>query len=176
MSNARTANLLGALSTEVCARLDAINKEHPNANSSALAALNVLAYYDGCSNGALAQALRLSHTATVRLVDKLEADGLVKSTAADDKRSVALHLTARGRKKAEAMIQERCGQLCALVGLLDAQQRAQLDGILETLLRSLVIAAHDADHICRLCDGSCCPADRCPVHCRHEELFGAAKE
>jgi hypothetical protein len=48
-------------------------KAHPNETSSATAALNVIGFYDGCSNGALSQALGLSHTAADRLVDKAGA-------------------------------------------------------------------------------------------------------
>ena len=67
----RTANLLGALACEISERLDERLKNHPNESDSAAAALNVISFYAGCSNNALSRALKLSHTTTVRLIDKL---------------------------------------------------------------------------------------------------------
>ena len=164
MSKLRTANLLGALAGELAGRLDRSGKTHPNETSTAAAALNVIGFYEGCSNGALARALGLSHTATVRLVDKLEVLGLVVSEIGTDRRSVALSLTEAGRERARTIVRTRCLMLGELVGRLTPEQCQQLDAIAETLLRSMVDAAADADHICRLCDDEACPPDRCPVH------------
>ena len=170
MPKLRTANLLGALAGEIADRLERHGKLHPSETSSAAAALNVIGFYEGCSNGTLAQALGLSHTATVRIVDKLEAAGLVASETAADKRSVALSLTRRGRDRAQAIVHRRCVLLGDIVGALTPEQRDQLDALAETLLGSMVQAARDADHICRLCDGTECPPGECPVHQRGIEL------
>jgi DNA-binding MarR family transcriptional regulator len=166
MSKLRTANLLGALAGELAERLDQCGKIHPNQTDSAAAALNLIGFYEGCSNGALSRALGLSHTSTVRLVDKLEAAGLVKSEPGADRRSVALWLTEEGRKRARAVVQDRCLMLGEIVEVLTPEQRAQLDRIAESLLRALVTGATEADHICRLCDETACPPEQCPVHQR----------
>jgi len=86
----RTANLLGALACEIAERLDERLKKHPNESDSAAAALNVISFYEGCSNNALSRALKLSHTTTVRLIDKLAAQGLVERRQAADRRAVSL--------------------------------------------------------------------------------------
>jgi DNA-binding MarR family transcriptional regulator len=164
MSKLRTANLLGALAGEIADSIERAGKLHPNETSSATAALNVIGFYEGCSNGALSQALGLSHTATVRLVDKLELSGLVRSERGEDKRAVALRLTKLGRERARAAIHDRCLRLGDFIEVLTPRQRRQLDDIAEALLKSMVKAAQDADHICRLCDGTACPTRRCPVH------------
>ena len=164
MSKLRTANLLGALATEISGRADRMSKTHPNETDSATAALNLISFYEGCSNGALSRALGLSHTATVRLVDKLEVAGLVVSEPGTDKRSVSLRTTERGRAQAREALHTRCLMLGEQIDLLTPPQRKCLDEILEVLLRSMVMAAADADHICRLCDGAECPPDHCPVH------------
>lgn len=164
MSKLRTANLLGALAGELVGRLDQRGKTHSNQTTSAAAALNVIGFYEGCSNGALSEALGLSHTATVRLVDKLEAAELVASEPGTDRRAVALRLTREGRKRARAVVRDRCLMLCEIVEILTPEQRRQLDGIAESLLRALVKSAKEADHICRLCDEAECPPKRCPVH------------
>jgi len=164
MSKLRTANLLGALAGEVADRIERQGKVHPNETNSAVAALNVIGFYEGCSNGALSRALGLSHTATVRLVDKLELAGFVLSEIGTDKRSVALRLTDLGRERTRTVIRERCMRLADVIDVLTAQQRRQLDDIAETLLKSMVAVALDADHICRLCDDAACSPSRCPVH------------
>ena len=166
MSKLRTANLLGALAMEIAGRLERHGRLHPNETSSATAALNLIGYYEGCSNGALSRALGLSHAATVRLVDKLEAADLVISEPGADKRAVALRLTDVGRERVRHVVHERCVLLGDILDVLTPAQRQGLNQILETLLSSLVEAAQDADHICRLCDGEECPAERCPVHQR----------
>lgn len=164
MSRLRTANLLGALAMEVADRAEKHGRLHPNETNSATAALNVIGFYEGCSNGALSCSLRLSHTATVRLVDKLEAAGLVVSEPGADKRAVALRLTELGRERARAAVHERCVLFADVIDALSMSQQRHLDQILEILLRSMVTAARDADHICRLCDGEECPPEQCPVH------------
>ena len=60
-----------------------------------------------------------------------------------------------------------------VVDLLAPAQRQSLDEILELLLRSMVEAARDADHICRLCDSEACPSAKCPVHQRAVALDAA---
>ncbi|WP_407050942.1 MarR family winged helix-turn-helix transcriptional regulator [Methyloraptor flagellatus] len=162
----RTANLLGALALEVTQRAEQSAKRHPNETLSSSAALNVIGFYDGCSNNTLAQALGLSHTATVRLVDKLEAAGLVTSETGTDRRSVALKLTTSGRERARDIVAERCRQICDVLDMLPEADLQHLERITETLLRGMVDAAGDADHICRLCDETVCVPDRCPVHGR----------
>lgn len=165
MSKLRTANLLGALACEVTETLARRLKAHPNQTDSAAAALNLISLYEGGSNGALSQALQLSHPATVRLVDKLEAAGLVeRRPGAGDRRAVALFLTGAGRARAREVVEGRCVALGEFVDVLSPEQRAQLDGIAETLLRAMTRSAAEAGHICRLCDVIACPEDRCPVH------------
>ena len=173
MSKLRIANLLGALAMEIADRLERHGQKHPNETSSAAAALNVIGFYEGCSNGALSRALGLSHTATVRLVDKLEAADLVVSEPGADKRAVALRLTDLGRERTRAAVHARCVLLGDVVDLLTPSQQKHLDEILETLLKSMVKAAQDADHICRLCDGEECPPEQCPVHQRAVALDAA---
>ncbi len=165
-ANLRTANLLGALALALMEGVERLSKHHPNETSSSMAALNVIGFYEGCSNNALSQALGLSHTATVRLVDKLEATGLVASVTGVDRRSVALKLTQSGRERAQELVSQRCRHLCGILDILSEDDRQHLSRISEILLKSLVLAASDADHICRLCDETSCPPDQCPVHNR----------
>lgn len=81
-----------------------------------------------------------------------------------DKRVVAIFLTDAGRERTRSVVQARNHALGDLVELLAPQQRAQLDGIAETLLEKMTQARSDAMYICRLCDEQACPQDRRPVH------------
>jgi MarR family transcriptional regulator, negative regulator of the multidrug operon emrRAB len=173
MSRMRTANLLGALSTAVSGRLAAGMRTHPNQGDASTAALRLLATYDGCSNAMLSQALELSHSATVRLVDKLEEAGLVISRQGADRRSVALALTPTGRDRARSLLEARCRTLEDVVAVLSPEQREQLDQIASTILREMTTSPTKAAHICRLCDEIACPPARCPVHRRAHELLDA---
>lgn len=171
MSAPRTQNLLGALSGAVAERLEPQDKGHPNQTDSSVAALKLIAQQKGCSNVALSQALGLSHPATVRLVDKLEAAGLVKRRPGTDRRTVALHPTPAGLARLRAVLEQRGAALEDVVALLTPEQRRQLDGIAETLLRGLTATPLGAAHTCRLCDEGACPPARCPVHIRAHELL-----
>jgi MarR family transcriptional regulator, negative regulator of the multidrug operon emrRAB len=164
MSRLRTANLLGALAGEVAHRLDGQLKTHPNQTNSSAAALNVIAYYEGCTNARLAKALQLSHPAAVRLVDKLEAQGLAESRDAADGRAVSLYLTEAGKARARAILEERCVTLSELIEVLSGEEEAQLVHCLEKILANLTESPDHADYICRLCDDIACPPQRCPVH------------
>lgn len=163
---ARAANLLGALALEVAERGARQARAHPNATTSSLAALNLIGAYAGCSNSALARALGLSHTATVRLVDKLEAAGLVTSGTGADRRAVALHLTPEGVERVRAAITARRRDVDDLLAILPADDVAHLARIAGVLLAAMVESGDDADHLCRLCDENSCPDARCPVHSR----------
>ena len=111
----------------------------------------------------LRRALALSHSATVRLVDALVADGLAVRHAAGRGPAVAVKLTAAGSAAAERVLAARRARVEPLVATLGAAQQAALADILETLLASVVETAAPADWVCRLCDVAACPQDRCPV-------------
>lgn len=170
MTRLRTANLLGAIAIAIVEHAERGAKHHPNETSSALAALNVIAFYDGCSNKTLSLGLGLSHTATVRLVDKLERSGLVRREVGADRRSVVLSLTEQGQQRAKHAMRDRSERLATLVDALAPEQQRQLDAIAATLLHAMVGSAADADHLCRLCDDAQCPLEQCPVHLKLSAL------
>jgi DNA-binding MarR family transcriptional regulator len=170
MTRLRTANLLGALASDVAERLQRRVRRHPNATDSSAAALNVLTFWEGASNAELSQVLGLSHPATVRLIDKLEADGLVEARPGRDRRAVALHLTEAGKAHIRDVLVDRCAALAEVTDVLTQAEQDQLAGLLEKLLRGVTGGMMQAAHICRLCDSIVCPEGECPVHLRALEL------
>jgi MarR family transcriptional regulator, negative regulator of the multidrug operon emrRAB len=170
MSRLRTANMLAAFAGEVTERVEAAIKSHPNQTDSASAALNVIGFWESITNAQLARALKLSHTATVRLVDKLEAQGFVEARGGEDKRTTHLHLTKAGRKAVLPMLAARCAAVEGYLTALTPAEEREFSRLLEKLMRPLGTDGYRVSHFCRLCDLATCPADQCPMHA-HEETW-----
>jgi MarR family transcriptional regulator, negative regulator of the multidrug operon emrRAB len=163
---ARDANLLGALTLAVAERLEAATRAAAAHGGSAPAALVALeTFLEGASIDAVRKPLGLTHSAAVRLVDRLAVAGLVRRAAGQDGRSVAIFLTPAGRRAAAQVQDGRMRALAEVLAPLDADERSQLTRLEEKLLGGLTSGRADARHICRLCDADACghPAGRCPV-------------
>jgi MarR family transcriptional regulator, negative regulator of the multidrug operon emrRAB len=159
-------NVLGAFSLAVSDRLAAATEEAAGASASAPAALSTLLTYGGreISIDRLRTIIGLSHSATVRLVDRLSGVGLVERRRGADGRELSLRLTSRGRGVARRVHRERAELLSSLLSPLDARQRRELEALLAPLVAKLVAGRREARNICRLCDhGACERASGCPV-------------
>ena len=165
MTMQRTANLLGALALALADDLKAETEARAEHGATAPAALATLGFYPGEPIEALARTLGLSHSATVRLIDRLARDGLVERRGGADARSAALHLTPRGEARSQSILEGRHRVLAEALDLLSAEERAALTGLVEKLLAGLTRDRQHADHVCRLCDERICPEQSCPVEC-----------
>jgi DNA-binding MarR family transcriptional regulator len=160
----RQANLLGALALTVVDRLHEARADDDGRGLTATAALNHLRLRPGQNIDFLARLLHISHPAAVRLVNKLEAEGLVERRPGErDARSRALVLTPAGQRAALAAARQRLDVLNQMLSPLTAAERRQLEPVLEKLLGALTIDRWDARHICRLCDLPTCEMPACPV-------------
>src|SRR6185436_6473081 len=120
----RDANLLGALGIVLGDLLDDA-AELAGGASAATALVALHGSSAGDTIDALAGRVGLSHSGTVRLVDRLAGDGLVERRRGADQRSAALVLTPRGRRAARSVLSRREANLHARLGLLtDDQQTA----------------------------------------------------
>jgi MarR family transcriptional regulator, negative regulator of the multidrug operon emrRAB len=161
---ARQANLLGALAIAVVDRLHEAKAEDDGRALTATAALSHLRLRPGQNIDFLARLLHISHPATVRLVNRLEADGLAERRPdEDDARSRALVLTPAGQRAALAAARKRLKVLDQMLSPLTTAERRQLEPVLERLLGALTTDRWDARHICRLCDIPACHMPTCPV-------------
>ncbi|HEX5619377.1 MAG TPA: MarR family transcriptional regulator, partial [Solirubrobacteraceae bacterium] len=152
---ARDANLLGALGTVISDALaDAAELGGGSSPAAALVALH------GTSAGgtidALAGRIGLSHSGAVRLVDRLERDGLVERRRGADQRSAALVLTPQGRRAVRRVLSRRDANLQVLLGLLTDDQRAVALELVETLLAGVGRDEGAEPRVCRLCDLEAC--------------------
>jgi len=160
----RQANLLGALAIAAVDRLHEARADEDGRGLTATAALNHLRLRPGQNIDFLARVLHISHPATVRLINRLEAEGLVERRPdEDDARSRALALTPAGQRAALAAARQRLEVLGQMLSPLTAAERRQLEPVLEKLLGALTMARWDARHICRLCDFPTCEMPACPV-------------
>ena len=160
--SARAANLLGAHALVVADRM----REAAGMELSSAAVLTALeTFAGGASIDALRRVLGLSHSGGVRIVKRLEAEGLVaREPDPADRRAVRLHLTGDGRREARRLLAARQAALTPLLAGLGERESAALERLLERLLARATGSGEDANRICRLCDpGICGHPDRCPV-------------
>lgn len=165
MTGDRTANLLGALALALTDRLIEETETRAKHGAAAPAALVSIGVAPGEPIDRLARTLALSHSATVRLIDRLAADGLVARRSLPDGRAVGLHLTRTGAARRKAILEGRRRILDEALAPLSAKQQDSLTTLVETLLGRITSGRQSADHICRLCDEDACPQDSCPVEC-----------
>jgi MarR family transcriptional regulator, negative regulator of the multidrug operon emrRAB len=163
---ARGANLLGAVSLAVTDRIRVAAERGAAQGGSAPAALISLAgYLDGSPIDAVRSPLALTHSATVRLVDRLVAAGLAQRREGPDRRSVAVELTPAGHAAAAEAVKARAGALEEALADLDSAERTELARLHAKVLGTLTEGRASAGHICRLCDSHACGHEegRCPV-------------
>ncbi len=175
----RLSNLVGAWTLAVADRITAATMSAAGRGGQAPAAIVALhEFAEGGTIDRLRQILGLTHSAAVRLVDGLVADGyVVRGHAIGDRRSVSLTLTARGRAAARRIARARRETIQAtLAGLSEGERRA-LTSVAERLSAHLAELrleqrargeAPEGGWLCRLCDLHACgrPDGRCPVAAR----------
>jgi DNA-binding MarR family transcriptional regulator len=164
MTEKKTENVIGAL---VLGLADAVLRETENQapeKGQAAAAITLLRHEPGMPIEQMRRALGLSHSATVRLVDRLVADGLVMRQAnASDRRAVALHLTDAGNTRCDAILSSRFKRIARALDVLTSVEKETYRLLTEKLLTNFVEDLDHAYSVCRLCDLSSCP--NCPVVC-----------
>ena len=157
----RAGNLLGALAV---ALNDRLNPREPgqDGRSAPAAALVHLSHCERPTIESLRGVLGLSHSAAVRVADRLEASGLaVRVPDSQDARATALCLTKKGRLVAAEALAARAAALSHALLVLDAADKRHLEAIASKLLIALADSPGDLYRLCRLCDFSACSA--CPV-------------
>ena len=157
----RTTNLLGALALAITDRIKSGMKNTLDRSGETAAAIVVLGYAAGLSVELLRQVLDLSHPGTVRLIDRLEADGIVERRKASDGRAVALHLTRKGRGLRQQLMDGRLDTLEAALEGLTADERLLLGDLLAKVLTNLPETEMAKHRICRLCAVRLC--SDCPI-------------
>lgn len=157
----RTANLLGVVGLAVVDRIEDTARDILSHVGETPAALVVIGYGTGPSNDRLRRILGLSHPGTVRLVDRLVADGLVERREGADKRAVALYLSKRGKAVREKLLKERLAAIRPLLAPLTDDEQQTLAALLHKVLSSMEPSDLERRTLCRLCDDRVC--ENCPI-------------
>lgn len=157
----RTANLLGVIALAVVDRIEGTARDILSHAGETPAALIVIGYGTGPSNDKLRRILGLSHPGTVRLVDRLVADGLVERREGRDKRAIALYLTKRGKTLREELLKGRLAAIRPLLAPLTDDEMETFATLLHKMLSSMDPTDMERRTLCRLCDDRVC--SNCPI-------------
>ncbi len=157
----RTANLLGVVGLAIAGRIEDAARDILSHAGETPAAVVVIGYGLGPSNDQLRRILGLSHPGSVRLVDRLIADGLVERRQGHDRRTIALYLTEAGHTLREALLKGRLAAIRPLLLPLTGAEQDALAAILHKMLSFMPTTDLERCNLCRLCDDRVCTD--CPI-------------
>jgi DNA-binding MarR family transcriptional regulator len=174
-SDARLANLLGALSTGLT---DGVHEATSTAAQvDDLAATALIALLDFSARGSirtLSQVIGLTHSGTVRLVDRLVSAGYVARMPGRDARSRSPILTTSGATVARRVRSARERAIARHLVTLSNNERSSLTRLCESLISA--VTKQRLEHrnagltpaggaLCRMCDFAACGRDKgtCPA-------------
>jgi DNA-binding MarR family transcriptional regulator len=168
------ANVIAAAALALADRIRSAAEATAGRAGGAAAALTALhGWADGEPIDALAAGLGVSHSRTVRILDGLAADGLVRREPHPvDARRVLVRLTSAGRRLARRILAAREAALADAIAVLDGGQRAALAELSEVLVAHAVGSRIQARVVCRFCDTRACghASGRCPATRRADAL------
>jgi DNA-binding MarR family transcriptional regulator len=173
------ANVLGALMLATSDRMVESVQAELGLSETAAAALSALnQFLDRPTVDQLAQVVGLTQSGGVRLVDRLERDGLVRRGAGTDRRSASVSLTSAGRRLAEKVELARLQLLGGVTAPLTAEERDTLAGLAGRMLVGMMREPGATRWICRLCDLAACgrPVGQCPLEQEARARYGTAEE
>lgn len=159
-----TANILGALSLLIQDRVERSWHAALDLSPMAAAALVQIDSEPGSSIEQVAGRIGLTHSATVRIIDKLADRGLVeKDRARKDARAQSLKLTRSGKGTAQQLHAARNQVTDGLLAGLSPAQHQALEQAIAVILYQAVEPGREADITCRVCDERRCTPDICPI-------------
>jgi MarR family transcriptional repressor of emrRAB len=156
--------MLGALALALADRIATRAEAASSLHDSAASALVVIANHPGEHIDAIRRTLGLTHSGAVRLIDGLEAAGLVERRRSDrDARAIALWATPSGERTASQIIAARAELLEPMLASTSEADRKTIAALLETALAELTDSRDRARSICCFgAEGACRPLG-CPV-------------
>jgi MarR family transcriptional regulator, negative regulator of the multidrug operon emrRAB len=154
----RVANRLGAMSLTLSDRIrEATEAATGMAGGPPAALVSLREWADGSSVEVLAEAMRVSHSRAVRVVDRLEAAGLARRESdPSDGRRALVRLEPAGRELAERALDARARVLRSAIAELDAAGVRDLERLTGAVLDSTTVDGRAAMGTCRLCDAHAC--------------------
>ncbi len=127
---------------------DAGSEAFGELSPSAVAALMIIRKSEPIAIQDIAALVGLTHSATVRLVDRLEKDWLVRRLRRRG-REVQVEATARGKRRARDLHVRRMERVEAIVAGLGDDARIDLSDAVDTLLTHLIATGIDPGRLFR---------------------------
>jgi DNA-binding MarR family transcriptional regulator len=154
----RIANRLGAVALTLSDSIrEATEAATEMAGGLPAALVSLREWADGRSVEVLAEAMRVSHSRAVRVVDRLEAAGLARRESdPSDGRRALVRLEPAGRELADRALDARARVLRSAVAELEADDVRDLERLLGALLHATTVDLRAAKETCRLCDAHAC--------------------
>ncbi len=131
-------------------------------DGQATAALIVIGSAPGQPIERLRQALEMSHSGCVRLVERLMLAGYAERHVGRNKREAAIHLTAVGEQMRSDLLAARREGAWAVFSNLDNAERNVVRDHLARMLDRMAPDGNGAEGVCRLCEVAVCKD--CPAH------------
>ena len=162
----RLENIVGALSLAMVDKMEQAFAAETGRGPSAVAAITQIGLEPGLSIERLRRIIALSHSAAVRLIDQLAAEGLVRRDASGGfgqagagarphrARREALQVGAgRSTRRHAGRARAGCRRTSGACSRASSKRCSRRSSARVTIY----------DVVCRLCDAAVCPMERCPV-------------
>ncbi len=161
------ANRLGAVALTLSDSIrDATEAATGTAGGIPAALVSLHEWADGKSVDVLAETMRVSHSRAVRVVDRLQEDGLARREPdPTDGRRALVWLEPGGRELAQRALEARSSVLKDAVAQLNTADMRDLERLVAALLDTAISGTRSARETCRLCDAHACGhyTGDCPV-------------
>ena len=162
MDEPRDRNIFGAFALMISDDIVRASSSRAPEAGPAASALALIAHMPGLSIRMLSIGVGLSHAATVRLVDRLAAEGLVERREHfTDGRTRSLYLTAAGKIASDEVLSSRDEVIAEGLSILSPDELRVLCDIAERVLRNRLGNLEHSYRICRLCCYEGCT--NCPI-------------
>ena len=162
MDGPRDRNIFGAFALMISDDIVRTSSSRAPEAGPAASALALIAHMPGLSIRMLSIGVGLSHAATVRLVDRLAAEGLVERREHfTDGRTRSLYLTAAGKVASDEVLSSRDEVIAEGLSILSPDELRVLCDIAERVLRHRLENLEHSYRICRLCCYEGCT--NCPI-------------
>ena len=166
-------NIIGAFSRALSDKMDRAVREAAGLSNSACCAIVTIGSEPNSCIETLRRMLSLEHSSLVRLIDRMEKQGLLQRIrgTGKDLREVKVSLTDRGETYFTIILEARRNVLAKTLEPLTHEERQLFSSIIFKLMPSVVEGGYDQHYVCRLCDLESCPQENCPVNLAYPDLF-----